>query len=237
MTGTLSPDGAACVRPGNFGWDVMKYFLIFTLGLCGTGWAQLSWETRSLEFHPSPTDTKVVAEFPFVNAGKTTVNIKEIKTSCDCTTSTLDKKVYAPGEKGKITAVFEIGDRIGLQEKILFVTSDDPKEPQVVLRFKAVIPQLLEIDTVFLNWVRGEALKPKIVNIKVSPDYPIHHLDVTSTSPDMTVEIKHTEGSGDYQLIVTPKKTDAELSASLEIKPGYPKDSPKSFHIYTRVDH
>lgn len=129
------------------------------------------------------------------------------------------------------------GDRTGVQEKILFVTSDDPKEPETVLRFKATIPQLLEMDTVFLNWVRGEALKPKVVNIKASPDYPIHHLDVTSTSPDMQVEVKHQEGSGDYQLVVTPKKTATEFSAGLEITPDYPKDAPKAFHVYTRVDH
>ena len=31
--------------------------------------------------------------------------------------------------------------------------------------------------------------------------------------------------------------TDADLEASIEIKPDFPKDPPKYFHIYTRVDH
>src|ERR1700677_1861071 len=217
--------------------NIAKYFLILTFALCSTGWAQLKWEKRSLEFHPSPSDTKVVAEFPFTNIGKKTVKIKEVKTSCGCTTATLDKDTYAPGEKGKITAIFDIGGRMGVQEKTIYVSTTDPKEPELVLNFKATIQELLELDNVWLNWLAGEELKPKIVNIKVSADYPIHHLDVTSTNPNMVAEIKHVEGTRDYQLIVTPKNTGAELHAGLEIKPDYPKDPPKYFHVYTRVDH
>jgi hypothetical protein len=217
--------------------NIAKYFLILTFALCSTGWAQLRWEKRSLEFNPSPSDEKVVADFHFTNIGTKPIKIKEVKTSCGCTTATLDKDVYAPGEKGKITAIFDIGGRTGVQEKTIYVATNDSKEPELVLQFKATIPKLLDIDNIFLNWQRGEALTPKIVNIKVSGDYPIHHLDVTSTKPEMVAVVKHVEGTRDFQIIVTPKKTDAELDAGLEIKPDYPKNPPKYFHIYTRVDH
>ena len=60
------------------------------------------------------------------------------------------------------------------------------------------------------------------MNIKVSGDYPIRHLDVTSTKPEMAAVVKHVEGTRDFQIIVTPKKTDAELDAGLEIKPDFP---------------
>jgi hypothetical protein len=190
-----------------------------------------------MEFNPSPSDTKVVADFHFTNVGQTFVKINEVKTSCGCTTATLDKNTYAPGEKGKITAVFDIGSRVGVQEKTIFVETTDPKEPKIVLQFKATIPQLLEMDMVFLNWLTGEELKPKTVNIKTSGDYPIHHLDVTSTNPNMVIEVKHMEGTRDFQIVVTPKKTNAELEAGIEIKPDYPKDLPKYFNIYVRVDH
>ena len=91
-------------------------FFLATFALCATGFGQLQWQKRSLEFNPGPTEEKIVAEYPFVNVGKTPIKIKEVKTSCGCTTATLDKEVYAPGEKGKITATFEINGRTGPQD-------------------------------------------------------------------------------------------------------------------------
>lgn len=215
----------------------VKYFLFLTLVLCETSQAQLKWETRNLEFHPSPGETQVVANFPFTNTGAKPVKIKEVHTSCGCTTVKLDKEVYEPGEKGKITAVFDVGGRVGEQKKTIYVATTAPKEPELVLTFTAFIPKILEIEPIFLNWQAGEELKPKIVNIKVLGDYPVTSLELTSTSPNMTAEVKHENGSRDFQVIVTPKKTDAALSAGIELKPDFPKDPPKYFHIYTRVDH
>ena len=140
-------------RPRKFTMNVAKYFLILASLRARLDSAPL--EKRSLEFDPSPSDEKVVADFHFTNIGTKPVKIKEVHTSCGCTTATLDKDVYAPGEKGKITANFAIGGRTGVQEKTIYVATSDSKEPQLILQFKATIPKLLDIDTIFLNWQRG----------------------------------------------------------------------------------
>jgi Protein of unknown function (DUF1573) len=210
--------------------------LVLTLGLSGAARAQLKWQTRKLDFNLGPSDTRVVAVFPFTNTGKKPIKFKEIKPSCGCTSATQDKDVYAPGESGKITAIFEIDGRTGIQQKEIYVASNDPKEPELLLSFKAVIPEILQIDNIFLNWKHGEELKPKTVNIKVMNGYQVHSLDVTSTKPEMATEVKHEEGSPDFQIVITPKNIKGELSAGLEVKPDFPKDSPKYFHIYLRVD-
>jgi len=215
----------------------VNFFLFLALALCSTSHAQLKWEKRNLEFHPSVSDTQVVAEFPFANIGKKPVKIKDLKTSCGCTTATLDKEIYAPGEKGKITAIFEIGGRTGVQDKHVYVTSDDRKEPELVLGFKATIPKILDVDPIFINWTKDDGLKPRTVNIKVLGDFPVHHLEVTSTSPDMAFEVKHTEGSRVFQIILTPHQTKDGISAGIEINPDFPKNPPKYFHVYTRVDN
>lgn len=214
----------------------VRIFLAVIFAISTTASAQLKWTKRTLEFHPAVTDTKVVAEFPFINIGTRAVKIDEVKTSCGCTTATLDKQVYAPGEKGKITAVFDIGSRTGIQQKHVYVSSNDPKEPQVMLTFTATIPKLLDVDPIFLNWVRGEELKPKTVTIKVMGNYPVEHLKITSTDPRMTTEVKHEAGSRLFQVICTPRPAGQGLSAGIEISPDYPKDPPKYYHVYTRVD-
>ena len=211
---------------------VARYFLILIFALCCAARGQLRWESRSLEFHPTLADTKVVAVFHFTNTGQKPVRITEVTTSCGCTTATLDThRLYAPGEKGTLTAVFDIGGRNEPQDETLHVKTSDPAEPELALQFKVTIPKLLDIDSVFLNWNNGEGLKPKIVNIKVLGDYPVHQIAVTCSNAAMTAEIKHADGSRDYQLILTPKKASGEL-VIVEIKPDYPKDPPKLFHVY-----
>src|ERR1700722_12158125 len=97
--------------------NFVKILLCLTFSLCSTGWAQLKWESRNLDLHPAISDTRVVANFYFINAGKRPVRIKNVTTSCGCTTASREKDIYAPGEKGKITAVLEVGSRTGVQEK------------------------------------------------------------------------------------------------------------------------
>jgi Protein of unknown function (DUF1573) len=214
-----------------------KLFFLVTLALCRSGLAQLRWENRELEFHPAPSESEVVANYRFTNTGKRTVTIREVKTSCGCTTATLEKRTYAPGEKGKITATFEIATRSGLQEKSIYVATDDPHEPELVLTLKATIPKVLDLSGIFLNWKQGEELKAKTVDVRVTDNFPVKNISVTSSNPDIGTEVKHTAGSKDFQIIVTPKKAGAAISAGLEVIPDFPNDNPKVFHVYVRVDH
>jgi hypothetical protein len=213
-----------------------KLFFLVSLALCSSAMAQLRWENRDLEFHPTPSESQVVANYSFKNIGKRTITIKEVQTSCGCTTATLDKKIYAPGEKGKITATFEIATRSGLQEKSIYVATDDPHEPELVLSLKATIPKILDVSRVFVNWERGDELKPKTVEVKVLENFPVGDIKVTSSNPDIGTEVKHAADGKNFQVVITPKRSDSALSSSLEIIPDFPKDNPKVFHVYVRVD-
>jgi hypothetical protein len=219
-------------RPWNSAAGAAGFF--FILALASTARAQLRWEERSLEFHPTLADTQVVAEFHFTNAGNKPVTIKNLATSCGCTTATMEKNhVYAPGGKGTITAVYDIGGRNGLQKASVYVYTSDGAEPDATLQLTIAIPKLLEIDTVFLNWQPGEALKPKTVNIKVLGDYPVHSLAVSRPDWSVKAQIKPL-GNRNYQLVITPKFSDPDF-VIIDIKPDYPKDPPKLYHVYVSV--
>jgi hypothetical protein len=96
--------------------------------------AQLQWPHRSIELRPKPDEPQVVATFPFTNAGKEPVTITSLKTSCDCTTASLAKHTYAPGEGGEITATFTVGGRSGLQSKTILVQTTDKAEGTILAR-------------------------------------------------------------------------------------------------------
>src|ERR1700751_213317 len=141
----------------------MKHAIFFTLVLilwlrlsvpCA---AQLRWETRELEFSPPVNETQVTAHFKFQNVGQSEIKITSVNTSCGCTTAALEKKTIAPGEKGEIKATFDIGERVGLQQKTILVESTDPESPKTSLALKVHIPAVARVRPSFLEWDLGES--------------------------------------------------------------------------------
>src|SRR5205085_10449638 len=146
--------------------------LTFTLSilLCVGARAELKWEQTTLDLHPAVGDKTAVAHFKYQNTGTTPVHFKSVKASCGCTATQTQKEVVNPGEKGEITATFNIGDRVGQQVKQVTVQTDEPPPAQstTVLTFRANIPQALEIKPAFVFWTTGEQPKPKKVSVKAS---------------------------------------------------------------------
>lgn len=178
--------------------------------------ADLIWEKTELELHPTPNDTKAVGSFKYENKGDKPVRFTSVHTSCGCTTAA-HKDVVAPGEKGEITATFNIGDRTGVQTKTVTVQTDDPKQPMTTLTLKAVIAQPLELQPAFVFWQMGEEGKPKIITAKVSKDFAVKNLDVTSSNADFSTKVEHDEGD-QFRIVVQPRDTTRSSSATLSIK-------------------
>lgn len=81
---------------------------------------------------------KLKAEIQIKNTGTGTLNIKEVRPSCGCTASEIDKKVLGPGELGKVSVTLNANTN-GAISKYLNITSDDPNTPLVTVTLKANI--------------------------------------------------------------------------------------------------
>src|SRR3954453_7766370 len=121
----------------------------FTLSIimCLSARAQLKWEQTSVELHPAAADKQAIGHFKYENTGKTPVRFKSVHASCGCTTAQTQREEVPPGEKGEITATFNIGDRTGMQVKTVTVVTDDPdpNKSNIVLTLKANITSPVEI--------------------------------------------------------------------------------------------
>ena len=123
----------------NFPYDVIYaiemslvyIFRIISIGvLCCfpyVSYAKLSIEKKLIHAVVPVSSSEYSFSYPFKNTGDRVVKILKITTTCGCTKAEADREVYAPGESGKITGVFEIGDRVGRQGKKIYVETDDPK--------------------------------------------------------------------------------------------------------------
>jgi hypothetical protein len=205
----------------------------FTLSMimCLGARAELKWEQTNVELHPAPTDKQAVGHFKYQNVGKTPVHFKSVKASCGCTTAQTQKDDVPPGEKGEITATFNIGDRTGTQIKTVTVETDDQTNPKTVLTLKAVIPQQLEISPTFVFWKQGDKPEPKTISVKVGKDFTVNHIKVTSSSPDFQTKVEET-GKGEFKIDVQPKETTNLVASTLTIQP---EDSQKVFYATARI--
>jgi hypothetical protein len=209
------------------------HIFAFTLSivLCIAARAELKWDQTSIELHPSPNDKQAVGHFKYQNTGDKPVKFKSVKTSCGCTAAQTQKEEVPAGEKGEITATFNIGDRTGTQVKTVTVETDDPANMTTVLTLKAVIPQQLEITPTFVFWGPGEEPKPKTIVVRAAKDFPVKHLKVTSSSPDFQTKVEET-GNGQFKIDVKPQETKRQTASTLTIQP---EDSQKVFYATARI--
>ncbi len=209
------------------------HIFAFTLSiaLCLTARAGLKWDQTSIELHPAATDKQAIGHFKYQNTGDKPVKFKSVKTSCGCTAAQTQKEEVPPGEKGEITATFNIGERTGTQVKTVTVATDDPAQTSTVLTLKAVIPQQLEIAPTFVFWGQGEEAKSKTIVVRAAKDFPVKHLKVTSSSPDFQTKVEET-GNGQFKIEVKPQETNKQVASTLTIQP---EDSQKIFYATARI--
>lgn len=205
----------------------------FTLSIviCVSAHAELKWDQTMVELHPATADKQAIGHFKYQNTGSKPVRFKSVRTSCGCTAAQSQKEEVPPGEKGEITATFNIGERTGTQVKTVTVETDDPEHATTVLTLKAVIPQQLEITPTFVFWGQGEAPKPKTIVVRAAKEFPVKHLKVTSSSPDFQTKVEET-GNGQFKIDIEPKDTSRQIASTLTIQP---EDSQKIFYATARI--
>src|SRR5262247_2450944 len=209
------------------------HILTITLSfiVCLTARAELKWEQTSVELHPARGDKQAIGHFKYQNVGKAPVHFKSVHASCGCTAAQSQKDQVGPGEKGEITATFNIGERTGTQIKTVTVETDEATNQKTVLTLKAEIPQQLEITPNFVFWKQGDKPDTKTINVKVGKDFTVKHIKVTSSTPDFQAKVDEA-GNGQFKIDVKPQGTNKVVASMLTIQP---EDSQKVFYATARV--
>lgn len=88
-----------------------------------------------------PATTKEV-EFKFTNVCKRDLLIRQIKPNCGCTViqeGNIQGKAFKPGESSSIKASFSSGANKGKVTRLIYVYTNDPKGPEIMLMLNAEI--------------------------------------------------------------------------------------------------
>ena len=180
-----------------------------------------------------PGEKTYAFAFPFENTGDSTAEIREIKTTCGCTTATLEKKTYAPGESGVILGTFSPEGRVGDQSKAIFVSSFlNSEEQDIKLILKLHVPELLKMEPHLLIWRSGKELDGKSIKISLNKDYGAALKSVECDTKKIMLNTEQIPGhEGQYILNVLPDST-FRGRALIKVNAAVPDADEKEFFAY-----
>lgn len=211
--------------------------LAVLFGAPNLGYASaLAWPATVLELKAEPRQASIVGVFQFQNTGTANLSIKEITPSCDCLTAEVSKRAVAPGESGQLKATLKIGDTVGLIERSITVSTDEPTAAPAVLTLHVYVPPLIDIKPRLLTWHVGDDAAEKPISIVLATNPALTLTETKSNSPDMSARIETVTPQREYRVWVKPASTAHRTRATIFIfatKPG--SSQPEAMNIYAVI--
>ncbi len=99
----------------------------------------IEYNTRIFDFGEIPEGKKVDYTFEIMNKGKRDLVIRSVTASCGCTTGQPASNVIPPGGKTQMKVTFDSDEKVGMQNKIITVISNDPGHSTTILRVTGTV--------------------------------------------------------------------------------------------------
>ncbi len=149
-------------------------------------------------------------KYEIENKGTAELRISNVSASCGCTAAKPEKMNLKPGEKTFVQVEFNSENRLGPQEKFVYISSNDPANPDLKLTFTGVV--------VDKNAAAKNGKGPKLTIAKSSHDFG-------NVEEGKIVDLKISfKNEGEGVLVINDVKTScgctAALLSSKTLKPG-----------------
>lgn len=127
------------------------------------------FQTSTHDFGTVARAAKTEHRFYFENTLAQPIHVRSVRTSCGCTTPSVETEIVAPGGRGSILAKFNTGTHTGARSATLTVTFDKPTFNEVQLHVKGYIRS----DVVFQPGEAsfGSIMQGQEKSIEVAVDY------------------------------------------------------------------
>lgn len=197
--------------------------------------AGLSWEQTTIEQEMPAGSDLIEVKFKFTNRESHPVRILQLQPSCGCTTPTVEKYSFAPGEKGAVTALFDARGLGGTQEKMIVVGTDDNPNP-TVLGLNITIPPWLEVSPRLIWWAVGDEPKTREAIVTLNPAAHAKITSVKVDGSDIEVKFEPDESkAGQHRLIAKPHSTVKPVQTTVTITVEVPGSSSRRYPVFVQV--
>ena len=183
---------------------------------CDKTFAQLSFDTTLFERSISADSTQLLQfSFKFQNKTKRPIKLIKIDTSCSCMITKLQKEIYFPNETGEVKGVFNIQNRIGIQEKEIVVHTDYISQSKIKLLLRIKIFDPIEVKPRLVYWDKNGPAKPKYVILTVpDPNWGVKSITCEKSKFSLT----HAEENGKHLIEVRPVSTKISLRDIIKVE-------------------
>ena len=100
---------------------------------------QIEYNSRTFDFGEIPAGKKVEYTFKITNKGKKVLIIRNVTASCDCTAGQPASNTIQPGGETTMKVTFDSREKVGMQNKIITVISNDPGHATTILRVTGIV--------------------------------------------------------------------------------------------------
>ena len=205
-----------------------------------TSGPKIEFATDVFNFGKVSSGEVVRHDFVFTNVGDATLEIKEVRPGCGCTTAgTWDKQVE-PGKTGTIPLQLNSANMGGAVTKSATVTCNDPGKPKVVLQITGTVWKPIEVTpttTVFNVSDESETNVTKVVRIVNNLEEPLKLSDLKCTNQVFRAELKTVRPDKEFELHITavPPFPGTSIRAPVTLKTSSEKMPTISVTAYLAV--
>lgn len=216
-------------------FTLLTFLLLACAGLLNA--STLIWDKTEVHIDMEPDQEEVRATFTVTNDGETPIRIANVKASCGCTGSIVNKKIIEAGGSTEIIGTFNKGKRQGLNRNKLQVYIDSQPEPVVTLAMNVRIPTLIEAMPQIVYWSAESSKTPRRVNITMDEQYidKITRIDYDRSQLKITEEAGNPETGVDRVLVVESLDYNTLYRGSITIYGEGPEGRKNDIRIHAFV--
>lgn len=189
--------------------------IAFVPSLCRGDWSDQAFPVKSHDFGTVAVAAKTEFRFPVHNPTDRTMHLQSVRTSCGCTTATIETPYLEPGQTGSILASFNTATHRGEKGATITVVVSKPVYSEVRLKVQGNIRQDLvfhpgSVD--FGKQSKGQELT-ETVQILYAGRSDWNVVDVLSDQPWLSTTVKREGRSGRTTTMLLTVRVDPSAPA------------------------
>ncbi len=128
---------------------------------------QISISEEEWDFGKVKPGTQPQHKFIITNKGTEDLIIERVWASCGCVQTSISTNRILPGKSADLQAIFNTAGYVGMLEKIIYIKSNDPEEPEKKIKVKVDIEYQFKpkINTPATEWDMGLISQGDILNL------------------------------------------------------------------------
>ncbi len=171
------------------------------------GTPKIQFTSKVCDFGRVSAGEIVRTDFVFTNAGNQTLEIKEVRPTCGCTTVGTWEHQIAPGKGGVIPLQLNTANYNGSLVKYVKVTCNDPAQPFINLQINGVTWKAIEVTPTFVIFkIAPDAYSNEVRTVKIVSNLkePLELATPQVNSPSFIAKIVAVQPGRKFDLKITP---------------------------------